>query len=208
MKSVLNGIATIIFDLGGVVLNLDPDRTAIAFSKLSGIEVQEIYKIFLSNQWALDFECGRIAPEEFRNQVRSALIPGLTDNEIDEAWNGMLLDLPRDRFELLSGLRTNYRTMVLSNTNAIHVQAFDKTVADVAGGDKIQEHFHQVYYSHEIGMRKPDREIFDYVLESNNLDPESTLFIDDMLPNIESARQCKMKTIHLTDQEDLFRIFS
>lgn len=208
MKSVLKGISTIIFDLGGVVLNLDPDRTAKQFSKLSGIAIPRIYNIFLNSDWVLKFECGKISPAEFRNEVRRALNTEIPEADIDEAWNAMLLDIPVERLKLLSDLRKNYTTLVLSNTNAIHVEVFDQIVSDVASGDRIQDHFNRVYYSNEVGLRKPDKEIFDYVIQDNNLDPESTLFIDDMLPNIEAAQQRQLKTIHLTDQKDLYRIFS
>lgn len=208
MKSVLNGITTIIFDLGGVVLNLDPHRSAKSFAKLSGKDVSEIYNIFVNNQWVLDFECGKISADQFRNQVRLALNVDLSETTIDEAWNAMLLDIPAERLELLSGLRNDYNTLVLSNTNEIHIETFDNIVAAVSGTEKIQNHFDKVYYSNELGMRKPDHEIFEFVINSNNLDPTSTLFIDDMLPNIESAKQCKLKTVHLTDQTDLFRIFN
>lgn len=208
MKSVLNGISTIIFDLGGVVLDLDPEKTAKEFSKLSGISLPEIYKIFLGSVWVPAFERGEISSTEFREQVRKGLQITSKDSEIDKAWNAMLLELPIERLKMLSNLRNQFNTLVLSNTNDIHVGEFTKTVAAVTGGDKIHEHFNSVYFSNEIGMRKPDREIYEFVLEANNLMPESTLFIDDMLPNIEAANICGINTVHLTNQEDLYRIFS
>jgi putative hydrolase of the HAD superfamily len=208
LKSVLNGITTIIFDLGGVVLDLDPNLTAEAFSKLSGKTITEIYEIFISSEWVPAFEKGKISAADFRKQVRQDLSINNPDQEIDQAWNAMLLTLPPKRLDLLSGLRSSFNTLVLSNTNVIHVEAFSQTVASVTKGGKIDDHFNQVYYSNEVGMRKPDAEIFEFVLEANNLKANSTLFIDDMLPNIESANQIGIKTVHLTDQEDLFRIFA
>lgn len=208
MKLVLEGISTIIFDLGGVVLNLNPEKTAIEYSKLSGIPVSEIYKIFLDSKWVPAYERGKISSDEFRKQVRTALSIESSDSQIDQAWNAMLLELPSVRLALLSGLRRNFQTLVLSNTNEIHVEEFSRTVSEVTDGETIHDHFDKVYYSNEIGMRKPDLEIYQYVLESNKLVPQTTLFIDDMLPNIEAARQCGIKALHLTDQGDLFKIFS
>lgn len=208
MKLVLEGISTIIFDLGGVVLNLNPEKTAIEYSKLSGIPVSEIYKIFLDSKWVPAYERGKISSDEFRKQVRTALSIESSDSQIDQAWNAMLLELPSVRLALLSGLRRNFQTLVLSNTNEIHVEEFSRTVSEVTDGETIHDHFDKVYYSNEMGMRKPDLEIYQYVLESNKLEPQTTLFIDDMLPNIEAARQCGIKALHLTDQGDLFKIFS
>jgi putative hydrolase of the HAD superfamily len=207
LKSVLNGISTIIFDLGGVVLNLDPDLTAKAFARLSGKELNEIYDIFLASKWVPAFERGEISPEDFRKQVKLALDIDVADTEIDMAWNAMLLELPEGRLNLLSGLRKDYHSLVLSNTNEIHIKEFSRTVSKVTNGESIHDHFHKVYYSNELGLRKPEKEIYQYVLEANNLKPSTTLFIDDMLPNIEAAEQCGIKTIHLTDQEDLFTLF-
>lgn len=207
MKSVLNGISTIIFDLGGVVLNLNPDLTANEFANLSGLTKEEVYKVFHESPWAPAFEKGEISVADFRNNIRRELRLEINDSAIDLAWSAMLRELPEERLLMLSKLHNDYQTMVLSNTNEIHVRDFDKKVAAITPGKTIQDHFHRVYYSHEIGMRKPDLEIYKFILEKNNLKPESTIFVDDMLPNIEAAQQCGIKTIHLTDQKDLFRIF-
>jgi len=207
LKSVLEGISTIIFDLGGVVLNLDPKLTALEFSKLSGIDIPKIYEIFIGNEWVGEFEKGKITPDEFRSAVREALGLKVDNNTIDLAWNAMLLELPEERLKLLANLRADFNTMVLSNTNEIHVDSFSKTVANVTRGRSIHEFFNTVYYSNELGMRKPDREIFEFVLKSNNLQPDTTLFIDDMEQNITAAAQIGIKTVHLTNQEDLFAIF-
>ena len=189
------------------MLDLAPNNTAEIFAKLSGHDIAVIYEIFSSSNWAPLFEKGLITRVEFRNEVNKALNTRLTNEEIDEAWNAMLGDLPQDRFLLLSGLRTRFQTFILSNTNEIHVDAFTDTVAQVAQGDLIDEHFDKIYYSHEMGMRKPDLEIFEFVLKSNNLKPDTTLFIDDMLPNIEAAQECGIKTVHMKNQHSLFELF-
>ena len=207
MKSVLNGISTIIFDLGGVVLDLDPDLTAAEFARLSKISPAGVFEIFYNSEWAPAFEKGEINADAFRKQIRKALKIDSSDHEIDVAWNAMLLEIPFERLSLLSGLRQRFDTMVLSNTNEIHIKEFARKVSAVSRSETIHDHFNKIYFSNELEMRKPEPEIYKFVIETNNLEPGSTLFIDDMLPNIEAASKFGIKTIHLTDQADLFRIF-
>lgn len=208
MESVLKGITTIIFDLGGVVLNLDPDRSARAFAKLSNKPVREIYKLFQTGTLLPTFEKGVITAEQFRHRIQNRLAPTAADGEIDAAWNAMLLDLPIRRLELLSGLRDRFKTLVLSNTNEIHIAAFDRIVGETVPNARIQDFFDRVYYSHELGMRKPDAEIFEFIIQANDLIPEQTLFIDDMAENITTAEKIGLQTFHLTDQNYLFELFT
>jgi len=208
LKSILNNLSAIIFDLGGVVLNLQPQLTVNAFSKHAGLSSTEVYARFLSNDCFFAFEKGEIDATTFRIEVRKILQTNISDEQIDESWNAMLLDLPLPRLHMLAALRDNYQTFILSNTNAIHINAFNKIVAETTNGNKIDQFFGKVFYSHNIGMRKPDAEIYDYVIEANNLMPEQTLFIDDMLPNILGAQSVGLKTLHLTNQDDLTEIFS
>ena len=208
LKSILNNISTIIFDLGGVVLNLDVQLSLNAFSELSGISSEEVYSKFVDEDWTQAFEKGEIDANTFRNSVRDSLSNELTDSQIDMAWDAMLLELPYPRLIMLGNLRPQYQTLVLSNTNEIHVQTFDKIVGAVTGGKLIADFFDKVYYSNEMGMRKPDAEIYSFVLEENNLDPSTTLFIDDMEINITGADSVGLQTLHLTNQEYLNKLFS
>ena len=208
LKSILNNISTIIFDLGGVVLNLDIQQSLRAFSEISDLTKKEVYNKFVDNDWAFAFERGEITPSVFRDSVRASFNNNLTDVQIDRAWDAMLLELPYARLKMLNNLRPKYRTLVLSNTNAIHVQTFDKIVSEASGGKLIYDFFDKVYFSNEIGMRKPDAEIYSYVLEENILDPSKTLFIDDMEENINGAKSLGIKTVHLTNQDDLNVLFS
>ena len=208
LKSILNNISTIIFDLGGVVLNLDIQQSLRAFSEISDLTEKDIYNKFVDNDWAIAFEKGEIAPSVFRDSVRSSFNNNLTDAQIDRAWDAMLLELPYARLKLLNNLRPKYQTLVLSNTNAIHVQTFDRIVSATSGGKLIYDFFDKVYFSNEMGMRKPDPEIYSYVLEENKLDPSKTLFIDDMEENIVGAKSLGIKTVHLTNQDDLNVLFA
>jgi len=207
LKSELNHISTIIFDLGGVVLNLDSQRSLKSFAKYSGLSEKDIYAMFIDDNWSYAFERGEISAATFRNEVRKSLKTEHSDQQIDDSWNAMLLDLPPSRLTLLAGLRNRFKTMVLSNTNDIHIVAFDKIVANATNGGTIDDFFDKIYYSHILGMRKPETEIYKYVIKENNLDPAATLFIDDMEKNIAGAQSCGLKTLHLTNQDYLFELF-
>jgi len=205
-KFTLNNIDAIIFDLGGVVLNLDPQKTVDSFEKITGLtqfELVEASKHPAFNQ----FEKGEISSDEFRQSLKKIFDSHIQDELIDKAWNAMLLDLPNKRLNLIAALKHKYKTYVLSNTNEIHIKAFDKIVCEASSGNKIQDYFLEVYYSHKVGMRKPDAEIFEMVLEKNGLNPANTLFIDDTLEHIEAARKVGLKTWHLTNQEELYSAF-
>ena len=208
LKSLLNNISTIIFDLGGVVLNLDPQLSIKAFAEQSTLSEDDVLSRFMKSDWSHAFERGEITAAEFRNEIRNNLEINLADDEIDQAWSAMLLDLPLTRLNILGGLRNKYQTFVLSNTNAIHIEVFNKIVADSTGGNSIENYFDKIYYSHKIGLRKPDKAIYEYIISRNNLLPETTLFIDDMKSNIKGAVSVGLNTFHLINQEHLEEIFS
>lgn len=208
MISVLNNISTIIFDLGGVIINIDINRSVRAFAGHTNLSHKEIYTKFEEGSWSRDLEKGDIGPDTFRQEVRRSLNSDLNDEQVDRAWNAMLVDVPISRLELLAKLRDKYQTLVLSNTNAIHLAAFNKIISSTTQGGVINDYFDQVYYSHELGMRKPDIEIFSHIIDAHELVPQETLFIDDMAINIMGAKSVGLKTLHLTDQEYLAELFS
>jgi putative hydrolase of the HAD superfamily len=208
LKSELKGINTIIFDLGGVVLDLNQNLTAKWFAELAGISIPEVYDIFVKNEWAAAFERGQITAQRFRDEVRKSFNLNISDAAIDSAWNAMLLDLPKARIELIGSLRSSFNTFVLSNTNEIHIAAFNTIMNRATGGTPFENYFNKVYYSHEIGMRKPDLEIFNFVIEEQGLNPNKTLFIDDMEQNILAAKEAGLQALHLTDQDYLTELFA
>lgn len=206
MKLLPKNLEAIIFDLGGVVLNLNPQKTIESFAQLTGHPVEKVIKAS-NHELFKQFEKGLIDSSTFRRGLNQLLGTTLSDEALDNAWNAMLLDLPKDRLQLLGGLSNRFKTFVLSNTNEIHVTAFEETVRQVAEGNPIDAYFYKVYYSNKVGMRKPDAEIFELVMHENSLHPSKTLFIDDTLEHIESAKQLGLHTWHLTDQEELFAVF-
>lgn len=199
-----NGIKAILFDLGGVVLNLDYKRTIDAFNNMSSAGFDAFYS--QANQQAgFDlFETGKWSPTEFRIYMRSFLGSLISDEEIDQAWNAMLLDLPENRITMLMELKKKYRIYLLSNTNAIHLKRFREIIGVNFGQETLLESvFHKTYYSHEIGFRKPHKEAFQYVLADQGLIPEEVFFIDDSLQHVEGARQLGLNATHLHNQDML-----
>ncbi len=192
-------IKNIIFDLGGVLLNLDYSLTSSAFQKLS-FDFSSFDAVYSEQQHKLlfeNFEKGIITPQQFRDGIRSIMQKNTVDSLIDEAWNKMLLDFPNERVELLEKLKNNYRLFLLSNTNNIHIEAYSRKLKDSFGFTNLSHVFEQEYYSYNLGMRKPDIEIFQFVLSANKLEPSVTLFIDDSLQHIQAASSIGIHTLLL-----------
>ena len=145
---------------------------------------------------------------DFLRHKRDLQAKKLADTQIDESWNAMLVDIPLSRLQMIADLRNKYQTIVLSNTNAIHLEAFNKIVAKTTDGGKIGQFFDKVYYSHELGICKPEPEIYTHILQLNHLKAEETLFIDDIKKNIIAAKSVGLKTVHLTNQDYLTELFS
>ncbi|MEP7265789.1 MAG: HAD family phosphatase [Bacteroidota bacterium] len=198
-----NQIKNIIFDLGGVLINLDYKRSAIAFEQLGITSFDRIYNQKKQEHLFDDFEKGVLSEAAFRNEIRIFLKNQVMDDEIDNAWNAMLLDIPDDRIQLLHHLKTKYRIFLLSNTNAIHVKSFSSALLQKHGVPVLDNLFEQVYYSCFMKMRKPDAEIFNHVLKENKLDPSSTIFIDDSLQHVEGAEKTGIKSYLLKEGQQI-----
>ncbi len=199
-------IKNIIFDLGGVIIDLDISATLKQLAQLLDKSIEELNGFYEAEQF-LQYEKGLLSNDDFRNGIRQLTTRTLPNHEIDKAWNGMLLDLPAKRLELVSHLASDHQLLVLSNTNGIHVKKFNEFLKANTGKDDLNHFFDAVYFSHEIKMRKPDAEIYEFVLEENNLNPEETLFLDDNKTNLEAAEKLGIKTQHIDHPDRLFEIF-
>jgi HAD superfamily hydrolase (TIGR01509 family) len=207
MKMNSGNFKNIIFDLGGVILNLSIPSTLKAFADVSGKSVEDIIPHFSSKEF-LDYEKGLISDEEFRDKVRVKLAKNVSDEILDHCWNAMLGDIPQERIQLLERLYNTHRTFLLSNTNEIHLKRFSEITRTSTGKENLDPYFHKTYYSHRMKMRKPDAEIFEYVLKENDLDPHETLFLDDNLSNLEGAQSTGIKTFHVERPELIFSLFA
>lgn len=200
-------LKAIIFDLGGVIIDLHEHRTVQYFAQLSGRPEGEIRAIMQLPAFQ-QFEKGLISETEFRAAARESLKTSASDEQIDKGWNAMLGEIPRARIDLLRSLANKYELYLLSNTNAIHYRAFSEIVRTTTGQDRFEDLFDQAYYSHEIHMRKPDPQIYEWVLAQNNLQPAETLFLDDNVLNIQGAQHVGIQTVHVTHPDLIFQSIS
>ncbi len=203
----LSNIKNIIFDLGGVILNIDYQLTANEFKKLGFNDYNSLFTKLSQNKIFDLLETGKISPKDFITELKNLSDKNISSQEIIYAWNAMLLDFPKKRIEILKSLKNKYRTFLLSNTNSIHLEAYNKTLKDTFGISDLSEILEKEYYSHIIGMRKPDLEIFKFVLTKNNLKPNETLFIDDSPQHIEAAKKLGIIAYHLTNNETICDLF-
>lgn len=201
-------IKNLIFDLGGVILDLHLDRTHEAFARAGRCSVEEIRMMIDQSAFFNEYEKGLLSDDEFRALIRKMLRTNLSDHEIDMAWNAMLGAIPQERLQLLNRLRSKFRVFLLSNTNSIHVDYFNKTVTTETGEPALGSYFEKAYYSHVLKMRKPDKEIFGHVLHQHQLIPERTLFLDDNLANLQGAMQTGIKTFHVQHPDRMMELFA
>jgi glucose-1-phosphatase len=201
----MHKISTIIFDLGGVLLDLDQGKTLRAFAR-RGLDLEDVNE---ASPIFADFETGKISAVDFRHGIRTLFKGNITDTEIDEAWNAMLLDTYEERFNILEGLRKQFRIYLLSNTNSIHIDWVRDYLHKNFGLERWDSLFDKQYLSYEIGLRKPNKDIYEYVLKDIQKEPQECLFIDDSYANIKGAASAGIHTLlalHPLDQEMLSNI--
>lgn len=201
------GIKNIIFDLGGVIINLSVEKTHQAFATLSGLPLQEIKDRVHQAAYFQEYEKGLVSDSEFRNHLRKSLNLNVDDTQLDNAWNAMLLDIPIERIRLLERLKGPFNLYLLSNTNNIHLQSFNEQVFQLTGFPSLNQYFNNAYYSHLIKMKKPDVEIYEYVLHDNNLLPQETIFLDDNSDNLAGASKAGIRTFHVQQPDQIFSLF-
>jgi putative hydrolase of the HAD superfamily len=193
----------VIFDLGGVLLDINYQATEKALRGLLGPQSDQYYLQTKQSPLFDDLETGRIQPEQFYQGVSDLAGTTLQAPAITEAWNAMLGRLPRERMEFVRKVAARRRVFLLSNTNVIHKAAFDAIIAEDLPGQNFDGYFEAAYYSHLIGLRKPHPEVYRFVTDRHGLDPARTLFIDDNKDNVEGARQAGLLAFHL--QGDLLK---
>ncbi len=200
------GIKNIIFDFGGVILNINPQLTIDEFKRMNFRNFEETSNVF-RNKLFFEQEKGNISENEFFEQINLHLVEKKEINEIENAFNKLLLNFPVKNIQIIKKLKEDYSLFLLSNTNIIHYKKYSAQFLEQFGVN-LRDFFKRAYFSHEIGMRKPDKEIFEKVLNDNKLTPSETLFIDDMPENRKAAEKLGIKTIEIDMNEGLDRIFS
>lgn len=195
----------IIFDLGGVLLNIDYLKTVEAFGGLGLIHPEQAFSKEVQAELFRDLESGRISGADFL-AILNKHIPGADISQIKDAWNALLLDFPVARFEFLKQLSEKYRLYLLSNTNAIHLEKFKTIIDQSVGWNNFNRIFQGIGYSHELKARKPDAEVFQKMLVKYHLKPDESLFIDDTEMHVLTARSLGIDAIHLENNQEISEI--
>lgn len=197
-----NNISTLIFDLGGVIVDLDLPKCIQNFKDLGLENIEQYLSNFGQKDFFMQFEKGQIGIPVFRDEIRKLAGIELTDAQIDKAWCSFLTQIPVEKLHLLSELKKKYRLLMLSNTNPLHIQTavaaeFRKT------GKTMQDFFDKCYLSYEMGMVKPDVEIFKALLADAQVKAEECLFLDDGKKNIDTAAALGIQTYWVKPNENL-----
>jgi glucose-1-phosphatase len=190
-------IKNLLFDLGGVLLNIDYNKTADAFKKLGVHQFDELYSQSAANDLFEALETGIISEDDFYTNIQQYCQPSTTKHQIETAWNAILLNFRIDSLEYLDRLKEKYNIYLLSNTNSIHLKAFNKIFEEETGKHGLDNYFIKAYYSHKIKQRKPYPSTYQFVLNDAGINAEETLFIDDSIVNIEGAKETGLQVHHL-----------
>lgn len=208
-----DGVKNIVFDYGGVIIDLDFDATRRAFEAM-GIHFPDILQKLKASDIFYQLDVGSISPEAFIShlQTEAHQLSGqwIKPEDIIKGWNAMLGRIPATRLTMLKEVAQHYRIFMLSNTNSIHIEAVDKYLYQAYNLQSIKPFFEKAYYSFEIGMRKPGEEIYQWVARDANLNPTETLFIDDAPANLEAPNTLGWHThfLDLAKGEDVLGLFT
>lgn len=198
-------IKNIIFDLGGVILNIDLRKTQDAFTLLGVKEIEKIFRMGHIDSFFKLYEKGALNDDQFIEEVQKEIGLPVSPEQIVEAWNALLLDFPAERVQLLKDLKSKYRLFLLSNTSALHHARFQEVFKQEFGGS-LDDLFEKAYYSHVINLHKPDTAAYQLIVDENGLDAGETLFIDDSPANVEGAERAGLKGIYLAPGKTILEL--
>ncbi len=204
-KPDLTGIKNIVFDLGRVLLNINPLLTQAGLAEL-GYRPDNESAGAKDDEIVIKLERGALSDDDFIKDVLSVVKEGATPDDIIRVWNAMLLDFPENHVSTIQRLKKDYKIFLLSNSNSIHYKSYTSAFRQRYGFE-FGELFEKMWFSFHIGITKPDPEIFRYILEDRKLVPSETLFIDDTLVHVEAAQGMGIRTFHLTGTQDISNLF-
>jgi glucose-1-phosphatase len=205
---MVTGVRHIIFDLGNVILNINYQATIDAFVSLGISNFGEIFSKEKQHTIADKFETGDITEQDFINYLLPLCNAGTTTQQVIDAWNAIIVNFPLQRLQLLQQLALHYDLYLLSNTNATHEVYYNHLLQHTCGFSNIALFFDKIYLSHHIGLRKPNPQAWQLILEQNNLQAQHTLFLDDSPQHIAAAHELGIQCLYITPQlqmEDVFR---
>ena len=199
----LSDFDTIIFDFGGVILDIDPDLSRRRFAEMLGIENARKLE---TEQLPQLYETGSISRTEFVDRINLIAKTNIPENEIIAAWNAMLLNYKPARIEWIKRLHKDHKLLLLSNTNDAHFEYFhNKLIAEY--GVTFYQLFDHVYLSHEMGLLKPSHEIYERVIAEQQLNLQRTLFIEDTARNVAGAQEVGLQTLLIPRNGEFYEFF-
>ncbi len=206
METSLNGIRNLMFDLGGVIIDLDRQRCVDALVALGDFHADELLGLSMQKGEFMKLEEGKISATDFYNEMRRRIGRPVSDNEITDAINELLIGIPVERLRLLRELKQHFKVMLLSNTNSI---MFDTKIADCFAqeGLSVSHYFNDIFLSYRLKACKPHAEIFEKVIAQAQIIPEETLFFDDSQQNLDTAAALGFKTYLVTPDRDILSFF-
>ena len=200
-------IKTIIFDFGGVILDIDPQITINEFQKMGFKDIAKTNSKELIEDIIRKFARSIYTPEVFRKRLRAFLELDVSDQKLDDAWNALIYDIPAERIEILEQVKKNYQMLLLSNSNEIHYDLYVRDLQLRFGYREFDELFNKAYFSFDVHLSKPDPEVYEFIINQHDLKPSQTLFIDDNEENIAAASKLGLKTYLLAKPERVRDIF-
>ncbi len=201
-----SGIKTIMFDMGGVLINLNKQACIDAYKALGYDRVEEFIGNYLQKGPFLDLESGQISPEQFRDAIRREIPRPVTDRQIDDAFIAFLVDMPDYTLDMLLQLKKRYQIFLLSNTNGIIMDYVRQHIFN-RQGRSMEHYFDRMFLSYQMGMVKPNPAIFEQVVAETGILPSETLFLDDSSQNTEVAEKLGFNSFVVTQGEDFRYIF-
>jgi FMN phosphatase YigB (HAD superfamily) len=200
-----SAIKNIVFDLGAVIIPIDFEKTFNAFSNLSSLSVEEIKHRYQSTSLFINFEKGIIGNFAFLKELRVLLEADseITDQQLIDAWNTLLLPIPKERIDRIKVLASTYRLFLLSNTNPIHIKDVNRILFECTQVPALEYLFETTWYSYDLGLIKPGIEIYKTILQIKELQANETVFLDDNADNIAGAKSAGICALHVTVEEHL-----
>jgi len=195
-------VKALLFDLGGVIVDLDYKKTASAFENIGLKNAEKAYSQFNQTNLFNDFETGHISGEEFLAEVRKKITTQVSSSEITKAWNSMILGFQQAKLKEIIKLSEKVPCYLLSNTNEIHLSYIEQLLQEM-GFKHFLNVFKSCYFSHQIRKRKPHKETFEWVLHQMNYDAQDVLFIEDSPQHIKGAKSAKLNTFYFKKDSNL-----
>lgn len=197
----------LLFDLGGVLIDINYHATEVAFEKLGVTDFKERYTQFAQNELFDRLECGQISAQHFINLLLSQTAAGTTPNQVVAGWNAMIGGFQQEKIALLERLAKALPLFMLSNTNELHWVPV-QNAWKLSSKHEMEVYFQTIFLSHQIGKRKPAPETFIWVCEQMGFEPKDVLFIDDSPQHINGAKAAGLQTFFYEDAASFYALFS